>query len=394
MLYGILYHVASVKAIQSGSRVIIAIGRNINMAKSKAKSSEKKTIDPLGKDGVEKTKKEMFEEAIQNMKKTYGDGSIMKFGDPDAEEIVTKVDVIPTGILPVDRVTRVGGIPRGRITEVYGPEMSGKTTLCLHVINQCQIRGGMAVYIDMEHALESTHLKNLDINTLEISQPDTAEEALGIAEDSARSGVVDIVVIDSVAALVPRAEIEGDMGDSHMGLQARLMSQAMRKLTGAIAKSNMAIIFINQIRHKIGVMFGSPETTTGGNALKFYSSLRLDMRKIEVLKSGSDAYANKVRVKAVKNKVGVPFAVEEFTLYYDAKKTIASGIVELGSKLGIIDKSGTWYSYKGERIGQGVANTTDFFIANPNLQEEVASICRDPKVLNMKLASSEQQDIM
>jgi len=367
------------------------------MAKTKDKVKAAVPVAQQTSTGVERTKKERFEEAILQIKKAHGESSIMKFGDltGQAESTVTKVTVIPTGILPVDRVTRVGGIPRGRITEIIGPEMSGKTTLCLHVIQQCQALGGTAIYIDMEHALEESHLHNLGINELEISQPDTAEEALGIVEDAADSHAVDIVIVDSVAALVPEAELNGAMGDSHMGLQARLMSQAMRKLTGTVARSNMAVIFINQIRYKIGVMFGSPETTTGGNALKFYASLRLDMRKIAVLNSGSDAYANTVKVKAIKNKVGTPFAQEEFTMYYDAKKTVASGIVELGSKLGVIEKAGTWYSYKGERIGQGAANSTDFLIANPSMMNEIATICRDPKILNMKLASSDQQnDVM
>ena len=358
---------------------------------SKAKKDTDKTVETVVQPAEPKTKKDMFEETLLKMKKVYGDGSVMKFGDGEADKAVSRVEVIPTGILPVDRVTRVGGIPRGRITEILGPEMSGKTTLCLHVIQQCQAMGGFAMYIDMEHALEPSHVKGIGINTLDISQPDTAEEALGMVEDAAKSKAVDIVIVDSVSALVPKAELEGNMGDSHMGLQARLMSQAMRKLTGVVARSNMVVIFINQIRLKIGVLFGSPETTSGGQALKFYSSLRLDMRKKEVLSSGSDAYANVVRVKAIKNKVGTPYGEETFTLYYDSKKTIAAGVVDLGSKLGVIEKSGTWYSYKGERWAQGAANATEYLLTHPELITEIGTICRDPKVLNMKFAASDHE---
>jgi len=353
----------------------------------------KTTKAPEEAPNKDKSREELYEEALVKMRKTYGDGSIMVFGDSaeEAEETTSKVEVIPTGILPVDRVTRVGGIPRGRITEIIGPEMSGKTTLCLHVIQQAQAMGGKHLYVDMEHALEPGHVSNIGVKKLNIAQPDTGEDALSMVEDGVKSGVIDVIVIDSVASLVPRAELEGSMGDSHMGLQARLMSQALRKLTGNIAKSKTCVIFINQIRHKIGVMFGSPETTTGGNALKFYSSLRLDMRKTGVLTSGSDAYANTVKVKAIKNKVGPPYAVEEFTMYYDAKKTVASGIVDMGSKLGVITKAGTWYSYNGERLGQGAANVTEFLLNNKPILDEIDAICRDPNVLNTKLMSAEQQ---
>lgn len=344
------------------------------------------------------SREELFRNAIAGIRKAHGEGAVMQFSlGEDGEEAsssITKVQVIPSNILAVDRVTKVGGIPRGRITEVLGPESSGKTTLCLHVVESAISAGGSALYVDMEHALEGSHLRNIGIKHLEISQPDSAESALDIVEMAVKSGAVDVVVVDSVSALVPKAELDGEMGDSHVGLQARLMSQAMRKLTGIVAKSNSVVIFINQIRYKIGVKFGSPETTSGGNALKFYASLRLDMRRIGTETSGSDAYANKVKVKAIKNKVAPPFAQEEFTMFYDASKTIASGAVDLGSKLGVVTKSGSWYSYNEEKLGQGLFNSTEFLINNPEMLNEILSVCRTPEVLNRKLAATSSDDVM
>lgn len=304
-------------------------------------------------------KSQALESAILQIEKQFGKGSIMRLGD---ESATMKVPAISTGSLELDIALGIGGIPRGRITEIYGPESSGKTTLTLHVIAQAQKLGGIAAFVDAEHALDPVYAKKLGVNTDEllVSQPDTGEEALEITESLVRSGAIDIVVIDSVAALVPRAEIEGEMGDAHMGLQARLMSQALRKLTGVISKSKTSVIFINQIRHKIGVMFGSPETTTGGNALKFYASVRLDIRRIDTIKAGEEAVGNRVRVKVVKNKVAPPFRQAEFDIMYDSGISRTAGILDLGVKYNIIQKAGTWYSYKDERIGQGRENAKSF----------------------------------
>ncbi|MGQ9843288.1 MAG: recombinase RecA [Spirochaetota bacterium] len=304
-------------------------------------------------------KSQALESAILQIEKQFGKGSIMRLGD---ESATLKVPAISTGSLELDIALGIGGIPRGRITEIYGPESSGKTTLTLHVIAEAQKLGGIAAFVDAEHALDPVYAKKLGVNTDEllVSQPDTGEEALEITESLVRSGAIDIVVIDSVAALVPRAEIEGEMGDAHMGLQARLMSQALRKLTGVISKSKTSVIFINQIRHKIGVMFGSPETTTGGNALKFYASVRLDIRKVDTIKAGEDAVGNRVRVKVVKNKVAPPFRQAEFDIMYDSGISRTAGILDLGVKYNIIQKAGTWYSYKDERIGQGRENAKSF----------------------------------
>ena len=293
-----------------------------------------------------------LETALLGIEKQFGKGSIMKLGDRAAD---LNIEVIPTGSLTLDIALGVGGIPRGRVLEVYGPEASGKTTLSLHMIAEAQQQGGIAAFIDAEHALDPRYARNLGvkIENLLVSQPDTGEQALEITESLVRSGALDIIVIDSVAALVPRAEIEGDMGDAHMGLQARLMSQALRKLTGFISKSRTSVVFINQIRMKIGVMFGSPETTTGGKALKFYSTVRLDIRRIETIKKGTDAIGNRVKVKVAKNKVAPPFKLAEFDIMYDSGISKEGELLDLGTSLGIVQKSGTWYSYGDERIGQG-----------------------------------------
>jgi len=315
-------------------------------------------------------KKKALEAAISQIEKQYGKGAVMRLGDKPER---TDVDVIPTGALSLDIALGVGGIPRGRITEIYGPESSGKTTLALHIIAQAQKEGGFAAFIDAEHALDPVYAKKLGVNVddLFISQPDTGEQALEIAENLVRSGAVDIVVIDSVAALVPKAEIEGEMGDAHMGLQARLMSQALRKLTGIISKSNTALIFINQIRMKIGVMFGNPETTTGGNALKFYASVRLDIRKTESIKEGEDVIGSRVRVKVVKNKVAPPFRKADFDIIYDKGIVRENCVLDLAIEENIIEKTGSWLSYKGERIGQGKNQALGFLLQHPEIIDEI-----------------------
>ncbi|MBP8082108.1 MAG: recombinase RecA [Spirochaetes bacterium] len=315
-------------------------------------------------------KAQAIDSAIAQIEKQFGKGSIMKLGDQSAK---VKVDAISTGSLELDVALGIGGIPKGRVIEIYGPESSGKTTLTLHVVAECQKAGGMAAFIDAEHALDPVYAVKLGVKTddLLVSQPDTGEEALEICESLVRSGAVDIIVIDSVAALVPKAEIDGDMGDSHMGLQARLMSQALRKLTGIIAKTNCTVIFINQIRHKIGVMFGSPETTTGGNALKFYASVRLDIRKIETLKVGEDSIGNRVRVKVVKNKVAPPFKKAEFDMMFNEGISKTGGLVDLGTEFNILKKSGTWYSYGEDKIGQGRENVKKYLAENPSIMAEI-----------------------
>jgi recombination protein RecA len=307
---------------------------------------------------------------MAQIEKQFGKGSIMRLGDESAK---IKVASISTGSIELDVALGIGGIPRGRITEIFGPESSGKTTLTLHMVAEAQKLGGVAAFVDAEHALDPAYAAKLGVNTddLLVSQPDTGEEALEITEALVRSGALDVVVIDSVAALVPKAEIEGEMGDSHMGLQARLMSQALRKLTGVIAKSKTSVIFINQIRHKIGVMFGSPETTTGGNALKFYASVRLDIRRIETLKNGDEAIGNRVRVKVVKNKVAPPFRQAEFDIMYDSGISREGGIIDMASKFGIVKKAGTWYSYGEERIGQGRENAKAFLKDHPDVMKEI-----------------------
>lgn len=311
-----------------------------------------------------------LETALLGIEKHFGKGSIMKLGDRAAD---LNIEVIPTGSLTLDIALGVGGIPRGRVLEVYGPEASGKTTLSLHMIAEAQQQGGIAAFIDAEHALDPRYARNLGvkIENLLVSQPDTGEQALEITESLVRSGALDIIVIDSVAALVPRAEIEGDMGDAHMGLQARLMSQALRKLTGVISKSRTSVVFINQIRMKIGVMFGSPETTTGGKALKFYSTVRLDIRRIETIKKGTDAIGNRVKVKVAKNKVAPPFKLAEFDIMYDSGISKEGELLDLGTSLGIVQKSGTWYSYGDERIGQGREIAKKYLFDNPSVRDKV-----------------------
>jgi recombination protein RecA len=314
-------------------------------------------------------KKKALNLAIAQIEKNCGKGSIMRMG---ADQKV-KVASIPTGAINLDAAIGIGGVPKGRITEIYGPESSGKTTLCLHVVANAQKAGGVAAYIDAEHALDTEYARKLgvDVEAMLISQPDTGEQALEICDILVRSGAVDVIVIDSVAALVPKAEIEGDMGDSHVGLQARLMSQALRKLTGAIARSNTSVIFINQLREKIGVMFGNPETTTGGKALKFYASLRLDIRRIGPVKDKEDVVGSHVRVKVVKNKVAAPFRQAEFDIMYAEGISHASLVLDIASEAGIIEKSGAWYSYQTQRIGQGRENAKMFLKDNPALMADV-----------------------
>ncbi|HSJ62620.1 MAG TPA: recombinase RecA [Gemmatimonadaceae bacterium] len=319
---------------------------------------------------VQDEKKKALTLAIAQIEKSLGKGSIMRMG---AEGGRVRVDAIPTGAINLDAAIGVGGIPRGRVTEVYGPESSGKTTLCLHVVANAQKTGGVAAYIDAEHALDVEYARKLgvDIDNLLVSQPDTGEQALEIAEILVRSGAVDVVVIDSVAALVPKAEIEGEMGDSHVGLQARLMSQALRKLTGAIARSKTSVIFINQLREKIGVMFGNPETTTGGKALKFYASVRLDIRRIGPVKEKDEITGSHVRVKVVKNKVAPPFKQAEFDIMYAEGISHVSLLVDIAAESGIIEKSGAWYSYGGQKIGQGRENAKLYLKDNPAMSAEV-----------------------
>jgi recombination protein RecA len=317
-----------------------------------------------------KEKTKALEMAISQIEKSFGKGAIMRLG---AEGVTEGLQVIPTGSLSLDIATGIGGLPRGRVIEIFGPESSGKTTLALGVIAQAQITGGNAAFIDAEHALDTTYAQKLGVRVedLLVSQPDTGEQALEIAEALVRSGAVDIIAIDSVAALVPRAEIEGEMGDSLPGLQARLMSQALRKLSAAISKSLTTVIFINQIRIKIGVMFGNPETTTGGTALKFYSSIRLDIRRIESIKENQEVIGGRVRVKVVKNKVAPPFKQAEFDIYFNEGISRVGEIVDLGADKGIIEKSGAWYSYGGNRIGQGRENTKEFLKNNIEVAKEI-----------------------
>lgn len=308
--------------------------------------------------------------AVAQIEKQFGRGSIMKLGEVASN---MHIDVIPTGALPLDLALGVGGVPRGRIIEIYGPESSGKTTVALHIIAEAQKAGGIAAFIDAEHALDPVYARNLgvDVDNLWISQPDTGEQALEIAEALVRSGAIDVIVVDSVAALVPRAEIEGEMGDAHVGLQARLMSQALRKLAGAINKSRTVAIFINQLREKVGVMFGNPETTPGGRALKFYASIRLEVRKLETLKQGNDMVGNRTRVKVVKNKVAPPFKQADFDIMYGQGISREGCIVDLGTDLNIIQKSGAWYSYGDERLGQGRENVKEFLKNNPEITNQI-----------------------
>ncbi len=314
-------------------------------------------------------KKKALEAAMSQIEKQFGKGSVMKLGEFKAMEI----EAIPTGALSLDMALGIGGVPRGRIVEVFGPESSGKTTLALHIVAEAQKMGGEAAFIDAEHALDPVYAKKLgvDIDNLIVSQPDTGEQALEITESLVRSGALDVIVVDSVAALVPKAEIDGDMGDSHMGLQARLMSQALRKLAGAINKTKTVIIFINQLREKIGVMFGNPETTTGGRALKFYASVRLDIRKIENIKQDGEVKGNRARVKVIKNKVAPPFREAEFDIVYGEGISKAGNILDMAVNMDIIEKSGSWFSYNGERIGQGRENVKKYLRDNPEILADV-----------------------
>ena len=314
--------------------------------------------------------------AISQIEKQYGKGSIMKLGDNTAH---MNVETIPTGALSLDLALGLGGLPKGRIIEVYGPESSGKTTVALHCVAEVQKRGGIAGFIDAEHALDPVYAKNIgvDIDNLYISQPDCGEQALEITETMVRSGAVDIVIVDSVAALVPKAEIDGDMGDSHVGLQARLMSQALRKLTAVISKSNCIVLFINQLREKVGVMFGNPETTTGGRALKFYSSVRMDVRRIESLKQGGEVVGNRTRVKIVKNKVAPPFREAEFDIMFGQGISREGDILDLAADNGVVNKSGAWYAYNGEKIGQGRENAKAYLKENPVICEEIEAKVRE-----------------
>ncbi len=308
--------------------------------------------------------------AISQLEKQYGRGTVMKLGDPAAR---MNVETIPTGSLSLDLALGLGGIPKGRIIEIYGPESSGKTTVTLHMIAQVQKSGGIAGFIDAEHALDPVYAKNIgvDIDNLYISQPDCGEQALEITETMVRSGAVDIVVVDSVAALVPKAEIDGDMGDSHVGLQARLMSQALRKLTGVISKSNCTVVFINQLREKVGIMFGNPETTTGGRALKFYSSVRLDVRRIEAIKQGGEVVGNRTRVKVVKNKIAPPFKEAEFDIMFGEGISTVGDILDMAANVDIVVKTGAWYAYEGNKIGQGRENAKQYLKDNPQVCDEI-----------------------
>ena len=314
-------------------------------------------------------KQKALEAALGHIEKQYGKGSVMKLGDSSSNMVV---EAVPTGSLGLDIALGVGGVPKGRIVEIYGPESSGKTTVALHMVAEVQKRGGIAGFIDAEHALDPVYAKNIgvDIDNLYISQPDNGEQALEITETMVRSGAVDIVIVDSVAALVPKAEIEGDMGDSHVGLQARLMSQALRKLTAVISKSNCVVIFINQLREKVGVMFGNPETTTGGRALKFYASVRMDVRRVETLKQGGEMVGNHTRVKVVKNKVAPPFKQAEFDIMFGTGISREGDILDLAADCSIVNKSGAWYAYEGDKIGQGRENAKLFLREHPEIRDE------------------------
>ncbi len=338
---------------------------------------------------VSPEKQKAVESAMSQIERQFGKGAIMKLGSRE----VADVPVIPTGSLALDRAMGVGGFPRGRVIEIFGPESSGKTTLALHAVAEAQRQGGIAAFIDAEHALDTEYAERVGVNCgdLLVSQPDTGEQALEILDMLVRSGAVDIVVVDSVAALVPRAEIEGEMGDAHMGLQARLMSQALRKLTGTIGKTLTTVIFINQIRMKIGVVFGNPETTTGGNALKFYSSVRLDIRRTGSIKEGQEVVGNRTKVRVVKNKIAPPFKEAEFDISYGEGISRAGDLLDMGVELGIIDKSGAWYSHEGERVGQGRENAKRFFQENPDFHETVLAKVREKMGLTKRKKEKEKE---
>jgi recombination protein RecA len=333
-----------------------------------------KKSDSASDASMDEGRRAMLDKAVGDIVKRYGDGSIMRLGDAKG----LTVDAIPTGSLSLDLALGIGGIPRGRITEIYGPESSGKTTICQHIVAEVQKRGGTAAYIDMEHALDPAYAAKcgVDIDNLLVSQPDTGEQALEITETLVRSGAVDLVVIDSVAALVPRSEIEGDMGDAQMGAMARLMSQALRKLSGAINQTKTSVLFTNQLRMKIGVMFGNPETTTGGNALKFYASVRLDVRRIQSIKIGAEVVGNRTRVRVVKNKVAPPFRTAEFDIMYNEGISKVGDLIDLATQLGIVDKRGAFFSYGETRLGQGRENSKEFLRQNPDLADEIELVVR------------------
>ena len=330
--------------------------------------------------GTNDDRQKALESALAQIEKSFGKGSVMKLGDKSSH---MNIETVPTGCLSLDIALGLGGVPKGRIIEVYGPESSGKTTVALHMVAEVQKRNGIAGFIDAEHALDPVYAKNIgvDIDNLYISQPDNGEQALEIAETMVRSGAVDIIIIDSVAALVPKAEIEGDMGDSHVGLQARLMSQALRKLTGVVSRTNCIVVFINQLREKVGVMFGNPETTTGGRALKFYSSVRMDVRRIDSIKSAGEVIGNRTRVKVVKNKIAPPFKEAEFDIIYGKGISKIGDIIDLAANDNIIVKSGSWFSYNGEKIGQGRDNTKQFLMEHPDIADEIEKKVRDKYVI-------------
>ena len=336
-------------------------------------------------------KMKALDAALAQIEKQYGKGSVMKLGDQSAN---MSIDVVPTGSLSLDLALGLGGMPRGRVIEIYGPESSGKTTVALHVVADVQKMGGIAGFIDEEHALDPTYASHIgvDIDNLYISQPDNGEQALEITEMMVRSGAVDVIIVDSVAALVPKAEIDGEMGDSHVGLHARLMSQALRKLTGIISKSNCVVIFINQLREKVGVMFGNPETTTGGRALKFYASVRLDVRRIETLKVGGEVVGNRTRVKVVKNKVAPPFKEAEFDIMFGKGISKEGDILDLAVQHDIINKAGAWYSYNGEKIGQGRENTKLYLANNPDIMKEVEQQVRNKCGIGVDAEQTENEE--
>lgn len=339
---------------------------------------------------MEDNKRKALSMALSQIERQFGKGSVMRMGDT---KVVRDIEAVSTGSLGLDVALGIGGLPRGRIVEIYGPEASGKTTLTLHVVAECQRNGGTAAFVDAEHALDPVYAEKLGVNVDEllVSQPDNGEQALEITDMLVRSGAVDLVIVDSVAALTPKAEIEGEMGDSHMGLQARLMSQALRKLTGNIKKSNTLVVFINQIRMKIGVMFGNPETTTGGNALKFYSSVRLDIRRIGAIKKGDEILGSETRVKVVKNKVAPPFKKAEFDIIYGEGISREGEIIDLGVTHGFVDKSGSWYSYNGNRIGQGKDNARSFLKENDTIAQEIENLVREKLLVVSR--SGEQPEI-
>jgi recombination protein RecA len=346
----------------------------------------KKTVTTEN-DHTDRSKTAAIEQAVSQIEKQHGKGAIMRLG---TEGLKNDIPVISTGSISLDLALGVGGLPKGRIVEIYGPESSGKTTLALHAIANAQRKGGIAVLIDAEYAFDAGYAKNLgvDIDNLLVSQPDTGEQALEIAETLIRSGAIDIIVVDSVAALVPAAEIEGDMGESHMGLQARLMSQALRKLTGILSRSNTILIFINQLRMKIGVMFGNPETTTGGNALKFYSSIRIDIRRIAAIKDGETVVGNRTRAKVVKNKVAPPFRDAEFDILYGKGISFEGDVLDLAAEMDIVEKSGAWFSYKGERIGQGREKSRDFLAEHRDILDEIEKSVREKGAMKKNILLS------